>query len=170
MSLEFSVRLNVVSGFDAFFRAAREEPSVSTLYIAMLTSDTARNAVLEHIGTLSKLKIDFRWENPNDTALAILLWLVTLAAPEYSQLAANLVDRAPQCWYAKKLAQAIINPPPVASANAEVSESYAGFDINTRKSGEVIILMNLALQPEWGWYHGKTDTQPSKVDQRLLEV
>jgi hypothetical protein len=163
MSLEFSTRLNVVSGFDAFFRAARQDASVRTLYIAMLTSNTACNAVLEYIRNLSKLEIDPRWENPNDTALAILLWFVTLATPKYSQLAANLVDRAPQCWYAKKLARRIINPIPVASANAVLPESHAGFDITTRKSGEVIITMNLAFQQGWTWYHGKTDIQPSRV-------
>jgi len=83
----------------------------------MLTSGEAHEEVLGRIHGLSRLAVDRRYENPNDTALAVLLWLTMFAAPDYVQIVADVVDRAPQCWYAKKLANRILTPPPVASAN-----------------------------------------------------
>lgn len=99
-SHEFAARLNVVSSMPSFFAAANKEPAVMSLCDDMIKSGEVREEVLGHIHDLSQLEIDRRYENPNDTALAILLWLTRYTAPDYSLMAADLVDRAPQCWYA----------------------------------------------------------------------
>lgn len=121
-SPELAVRLNVVSSMRAFFDLAREEPAVIELYDHIGKSGEAHEEVLGVIHDLSQLEIDRHYENPHDTSLAILLWLISSAVPDYSQLSADLVDRAPQCWYAKKLARAILFPPPVATGDAWVGE------------------------------------------------
>lgn len=130
-SRELDHGLNVVSGFQAFFKSASREPSVRSLYSAMLVSGEVREAVLGQLHDLSALDIDRRYANPNDTAIAVLLWLTYFAAPEHQQVAADLVDRlAPQCWYAKKLARWVLAPPSATSGNTKGAPS--GFEyLNT---------------------------------------
>jgi hypothetical protein len=70
---EFAAKLNVASGFRSFFRAASEEPAVATLFKAVLESGETREEVFGRILDLSSLDVDIRYENPNDTALAVLL-------------------------------------------------------------------------------------------------
>jgi hypothetical protein len=144
-SPEFDVTLNVVSNMRAFFAAAAKEPAALTLYGTMRTSGEAREEVLGRIHDLSQLEVDRRYENPNDTALAILLWVTNFAAPEFVQMAADLVDRAPQCWYAKKLARRILVPPLVATGN---SWSPTGL-----LSGDVVISMNPLTKGFTRLYH-----------------
>lgn len=145
-SPEFDVTLNVVSSMRAFFAAAAKEPAALTLYDTMRTSGEAREDVLGRIHDLSQLEVDRRYENPNDTALAILLWVTNFAAPEFVQMAADLVDRAPQCWYAKKLARRILMPPPVATGNPWTPDTL-------HRSGDVVISMNPLTKEFTRLYH-----------------
>ena len=140
-SYEFAVKLNVVSSMRSFFAAAGEEAAVSALCKEMLESGEAREEVIGRIYDLCSLEIDRRYENPNDTALAIMLWLTIFAAPDYSQMAANLVDSAPQCWYAKKLARRILVPPPVSTGNSWVGSAMYGIGSTGSRSGDMLITM-----------------------------
>ena len=109
---EFDYRLNVVSGASALFRAASQEPSVKTLYRAMITSGEARERAFNRLAEYANLDIDLRFANPNDTAMAIILWLAFFADAQHAQVAAAIVDRAPKGWYSKKLARWILDPRP----------------------------------------------------------
>ena len=141
-SHEFAANLNAVSSMGAFFRASSREPAVVALYGRMLESEEVREEALGRIHDLSRLQVDPRYENPNDTPLAILLWLTYFAAPAYSGVAATMINRAPQCWYAKKLASRILMPPPLASGNAWVGERPSTLDIARSSSGDMIIIMS----------------------------
>jgi hypothetical protein len=145
-SHEFAARLSVVSGYDSFFRAAGKEPVVASLLKEMRGSGEVREEVLGYVHDLSQLEVDKRYENPNDTALAILLWLTDSTAPDYSLLAADLVDRTPQCWYAKKLARRILTPPKVAAGHVQVDESPSGPRFQGGSSEEAYIVLNLAAK------------------------
>lgn len=149
-SLQFDVRLNVTSGLRSFFRVAGQEPPVQKLLSAVLTSGEVREEVLGEIIDLVRVEIDRRYENPNDTALAVLLWLMEFASPEFAELAADLIDRAPQCWYAKKLARRILTPPRVASATPRVASATGGPPaqgpaIAGQLSGEFMMTLNYGL-------------------------
>lgn len=111
--------LNVVSSYRHFFKAVAQEPAARKLYSAMLALGEAREEVLGRLQDLAALEIDRRYEHPKDTALAVLLWLIYFSSPEYQLMAADIVDRAPQCWYAKKLARAILTPSPIASGTTD---------------------------------------------------
>lgn len=141
-SHEFAARLNVVSGMRAFFGAARAEPAVISIYRNMTESGEAREEVLGRLQDLAQLEINPRYENPNDTALAILLWLTESTAPAHSQMAAALVDRAPQCWYAKKLARRILFPPPVASGYRWAGELRSGPRSESMGTENALIIVN----------------------------
>jgi hypothetical protein len=143
-SHQFAARLNVVSSMPAFFTAASREPAVLSLYKDMGESGEAREEVLGQIQDLSQLEIDRRYENPNDTTLAVLLWLTEYAAHDFSPMAADLVDRAPQCWYAKKLARRILMPPKVGTGHFQVGEHPIGARFDSGGSGDTVITLNPA--------------------------
>lgn len=117
-SPQFAARINVVSGTKAFFRAVSKDPVVVELYQQSRDSGELREEVLGRIQDLAAEDIDRRYENPNDTPLAVLLWLTCRAAPESAQVAAQYTARAPQCWYARNLAQRIIALPTAESTNS----------------------------------------------------
>ena len=108
ISNEFSVKLNIASSTKGFFDAAKEEPVIISMSRTMKESVKAQEEVFNMIYDLSRLEVDERYENPNDVALAVLLWLTLHAVPDNAQAVAELVYRIPQCWYAKKLALEIL--------------------------------------------------------------
>ena len=110
-SIEFDAKVNVVSGTKAFFRAVSNDPVVLELHRQAQDSGELREEVLGRIYDLAVQGIDRRYENPNDTPLATLLWLTCRTAPDFVQAAAHYTARAPQCWYARNLAQRIIALP-----------------------------------------------------------
>ena len=121
-SVEFDVNLNVVSGTNAFFQAVAQEPAVLEECRELRQSGEVREDALGRIHELVKQETDPRFENPNDTPLAVLLWLTAFAAPDCTKRAAAQVDLAPRCWYAKKLAQRILNPPPSTTGDSRFGE------------------------------------------------
>lgn len=109
-SPEFDANLSVVSGMGAFFRAASKEPAVREAYHCLLESGVLREDVLDRLYDLAALEVDSRYENPNDTALAVLLWLTYFASPNDADIAVEYVGKAPQCWYAAKFAGQLSAP------------------------------------------------------------
>ena len=144
-SVEFDVNLNVVSGTNAFFRAVSQDPAVMEAYREMQQSGEVREEVIGRLYDLVKQETDPRFENPNDTSLAVLLWLTNFAAHEYAELTAAWVDLAPRCWYAKKLAQRILNPPPSATADSKFGKPPDGPMATGVTSGEIRFRLGLTL-------------------------
>ena len=116
-SPQFAARLNVVSSAKAFFREVAQDPVVLDLYRQVKDSGELQESTLDRIHDLAGQEIDRRYENPNDTPLAVLLWLTYHAAPDAGPVAAHYVARAPQCWYARKLARWLLEPRQVAAPN-----------------------------------------------------
>ena len=114
----FSADLSVVSGTNAFFRAMKQQPAVREAQRLLLESGEAREEALGYIYSLAAMETDPDFLNPNDKPLAALLWMTTLA-DYHAENAARWVDQAVGCWYAKELAQWILNPPPAPSRTAE---------------------------------------------------
>ncbi len=122
-SIDFDVRLNVVSSFSLFMRSVREEPAVAAMSQAMQSSEKALETVLEHVCELSRREIDTQYENPGDTALAVCLWLLSLVRPSYANIGALCVVGAPNCFYAWKVARLVLLPP---SASASAGDMMTG--------------------------------------------
>lgn len=154
-SHEFAAKLNVVSSTQSFFGAASKQPAVLELYRHMIRSGDVREEALGRIHDLSGLEVDRRYENPNDTSLAVLLWLTHFSAPDYVGIAADLVDRAPQCWYAKKLARRILVPPPINTGNTWVEEPPLTRESAGNWSGDVVVTVNPAFGNVLRYYHRK---------------
>ena len=163
-SSQLDASLNVVSGTNAFFKAADKEPAVREARRRLLQSGELHEDILNRIYELADLDVDPQYANPNDTALAVLLWLSYFTFPDYAHIAAGYVRRAPQCWYAKKLANRILNPPPSEGDNeSAASIAYADrlhWGLSHESSSESVthILMGLkfrvnsvinARAPQW---------------------
>ncbi len=159
-SLDFDVGLNVLSDFRSITKAAWTDPAVTTLFAAMEASGEVQESILGRIFDLSRLKVDLRYQNPNDTALAILLWLTLFAAPEHAGLAAEVVDLAPQCWWAKKLARRIIVRPPVASGHSRSGDGSPGYGDTGRTSDSQVMTAILAYDSANSWHHDVVLRQP----------
>lgn len=133
-SVEFDANVNVVSGLRAFFRAVDKEPSVNEARRFMTESGECREEVIGRICDLAMSDIDTRYENPHDTPLAVLLWLTYYAAPEFANLAAHYTEKAPNCWYASKIANSIVVPPPTENSNVRMVVSRDTGAIGTSSS------------------------------------
>ena len=119
-SVEFDVNLNVVSSSNAFFHALSGNSVVLEAYHLMRRSGDLCEEVLDRLSSLVAEDTDPHFENPNDTPLTVLLWLTVFAAPDSAEIAASWVDEVPRCWYAKKLARRILNPPRSTTANYQL--------------------------------------------------
>ena len=163
-SVEFDVRLNVVSGTNSYFRAAAQHPAVQEAYRKMFESGDVREEVLGLIYDLAGEPVDPQFENPNDTALAILLWLTNFTAPDVVESAATRVDQTPHCWYAKKLAQRILNPSPSLTANYPISPEPERLRKIGSSSGSTHSLITLTLAPPREFQSNRPQTKSSAAD------
>ena len=134
----------------------------------MVAFPEARRVVLEQIQSLALLEVDRRYQNPNDTALGVFLLLAMLIDSDYRQITAELVDRAPQCWYAKKLARRILDPPPIASHNVE--DPPRRLAIARTLSTDRMTPFDFSRQLGWYWSDRKASAQAVMTKDSLPEV
>ncbi len=156
-SVEFDVNLNVVSSTNAFFRAVAKEPTVLEALQQMREAGELREDVLGRIHDLAELEADPRYENPNDTALAVLLWLTYFAAGDFVPMAAAMVDRAPNCWYASKLAHRILSPPPAATGNYQFGETSLRPKATAVSYGNLKFTMSPFTERPLKFYEGNSE-------------
>ena len=129
-SLEFDVRLNVVSSYRLFLTAAQQEPAVKALYQAMQSSEEVTGEVFGRVCQLSTMEIDTRYGNSKDAALTVLLWLLWLTEKAYAEVAAHYVAGAGNCWYAWRMARTILFP-------ASVTANGSRLSLTAEKTGSV---------------------------------
>ena len=142
-SVEFDIKLNVVSGTNGFLRAVSYDTAVLEAYRLMRQSGELREDALGRIYDLVKQETDPSYENPNDTSLAVLLWLTAFASPEFATIAASWVDQAPRCWHAKRLAQRVLNPPPSMTGSYKLMSNPREPYISDTLSGDMRFTMSL---------------------------
>ena len=116
-SQELDISLNVVSDYASFFRAVSRESAIRVLVNAMLASGDAQEEAIGRLHDLARLDVDTRYQNPCDTALAILLWATYFTAPYHVYNAANAVHGSRMTWYSRKFAGHVMNPAPNSSGN-----------------------------------------------------
>ena len=156
-SQEFAISMNVASGVGTFFNNLSKDRNVSEVLKAMVESGEAREEILGRLQEMSQMETDRRYEHPKDTALAAFLWLTLFAAPDYSQIAADLVDRAPQCWYAKKLARKVLLP--AKSTTADFPESPP----RRYTSGDNVITINPVTRSTKRFYQQRAEVSADTV-------
>ena len=145
-SAEFDVRLNVVSSYRLFLKAARQEPAVVALYQAMQESEEVSGKVLGRICEFSTGDIDPQYANPRDTVLTVLLWLMSLTNRTYAEVAAQYVSGSRNCWYALKMAKAVLTSTRVATDSRGLNPEWetAG-TVSTAKADTFFFLNPFAI-------------------------
>ena len=128
-SPEFDAELNVVSGTGSFFQAVAGDSTVRALLEAMDETGFTPEQILGRIYELSMFDPDPRYENPYDTALAVLLWLTAYTDDQLANVGAHYVQLAPRCWYATRLANQVIAP-----SSSRSSEYRTPTDHNVARS------------------------------------
>lgn len=106
-SHELVVRLNIASDLKTFLKLAQQEEAVLWLG-KQLDIYENRLEILARIYELSRYKIDLRYENQWDTALAVFLWLLSNKDPIIAKIGAEVASQIPQCWWAAKLSRFIL--------------------------------------------------------------
>ena len=138
-SLEFDVRLNVVSSLSLFLKVARQEPAVIELYHELERNIEVSYVVFRHLRDLSNSPVDSQYENPRDTALAVLLWLLELTYPKFAHIAAWLVTNSANCWYAKKVSSEVLSSFASAVGGNGIGDSEQTDWLATSRSGGPIV-------------------------------
>jgi hypothetical protein len=100
----FSARINIASDLSGMLVAARSEKAVSVVW-SELNSKERGAELLRRVRDLSSQAVDFRYRNDWDDALAIYFWLLSLSNPEQTDIAAEQILRAPQCYWAAQMAR-----------------------------------------------------------------
>lgn len=89
----------------SFVRALNEVPAVRALAAEARGSEAVASKVLGRVLVLSRLKIDTRYENPNDVAMAAYLQVLLLTSRDLYAAAADAVGTAHNVWWAVQLSQ-----------------------------------------------------------------
>ena len=103
----FAARVNLSSDLKTFLRAAENEPAVRALFDEMASRDNMAN-ILSRVAEIAQSRVDPRYENPYDVALAIYVWAMSFIDLSFAKVAAQAVEQASNCWWSKQLATQIL--------------------------------------------------------------
>jgi hypothetical protein len=108
-SHEFSAEINVYSDLRSIEKGILSNQKVAALIkLCLENTINALEEIFERISNLTNMSIDPRYESPWDAALAAYL-IVLQSVDRYSALlAANIVSRAPQTWWAGKISNRLL--------------------------------------------------------------
>ncbi|MEA5452054.1 hypothetical protein VB780_26000 [Leptolyngbya sp. CCNP1308] len=108
-STQFSALVNLSSGRRTFEKICGRDLVVKSLLEKLLDSESVFGwQVLSRVATLSQQKNDCQYENPNDVALAVYIWALSLVKLELAETAAQFALSAPNCWWARIFALHIL--------------------------------------------------------------
>ena len=104
-SRAFAVEANLASGASDFIEAVSSNPAFVALSEEEKQNPYVSGVVLQRIQLLANLKVDYRYENPHDAALAAYAWLLFQNAPRLATIAAAILIEARQVWWARHAAR-----------------------------------------------------------------
>jgi hypothetical protein len=105
-SAEAGARLGLNSGFRTFLNAVNGEPAVRQLSEHVKRSARGADLVFSRLTRLAEEQIDPRYEHPRDAAMAAYLLILSIANEGLHRTAADVVLRASNTWWAKRVAEA----------------------------------------------------------------
>lgn len=137
-SHRFTALLNVASDLRTFLKIAKSENCVREL-LNKLDNTNSRYRLIERVNILVSEKIDHRYLNPNDTALAIYIWAMSQKNLNSSKVTAEISVDAPNCWWSDKISGLVLYNYITQSVNVgdNVSE-HPDISIQNNNSGENI--------------------------------
>ncbi len=156
-SAAFAIEANLASGASDFIEAVSSNPAFVALSEEAKQNPYVSGAVLQRIELLANLKVDYRYENPHDAALAAYAWLLFQNAPRLAPIAAAILIEARQVWWARHIAGYILE--------AEASFKSAS---NTRTASTIPVAVVTGIETD-SWVYELTGVQQSNILAGLLE-
>src|SRR5260370_47516 len=96
---QFAAEMNLASGSMTFYNSLRNHRVFSEL-TEQMKEPNVPEAVLRRLIELSNRTVQPQFENPFDVALTTYLTMLDLHSPELIRRAAEVVSKAPNCWWA----------------------------------------------------------------------
>jgi hypothetical protein len=118
-SEEFSINVNLASGFRTFVRAVYTEPVVKTLLAD--EGDDLAVIFMQRIDNLFETPFDAQYEHPCDAAIATCLLILWHKDSDIAYDIATNQKRFSNCWWARKMAEHILIWKPLTS-NGETKQ------------------------------------------------
>ena len=106
-SIETSISLNSASGVRAFLNLAQTLESIEVVLREIENSEKCL-VLLKRIVKFSNEVVDYRYENKWDVPLALYTWLLSIKNFSLGAIAAEIVIKIPNCWWASKISRNII--------------------------------------------------------------
>lgn len=173
-SLDFAARVNIASDLRTFLRVAGDQESVRTVANEIVSEEKQQRLLFEAL-RLSRMQVDFRYENPWDSALAVFLWLLSSKVPPLARVAAEAVVQARQCWWALRMAHGILRESLLRSTEVSEREHVVRFvrpvHSESTSVGERILWMSLLGSLRFPFdvlFHADIATEPLEEDPRIV--
>ena len=106
-SFDFSVRTQIASDLDQFWRIVELNPCVSSLLDRARQDMPTVIDIVVAMRHLRNLKFDPKYENPMDAAMTTYGWIISKARPRLSGLASDLLDSLDNSWWSSRLADSL---------------------------------------------------------------
>jgi len=106
-SIETSISLNTAGGVSAFLNLAQTLESIETVLREIENGEKCL-VLLKRIVRFYNEVVDYRYENKWDVPLALYTWLLSIKNFSLGVIAAEIVIKIPNCWWASRISRNII--------------------------------------------------------------
>ncbi len=138
-SHDLAADLNLALNLRNFFKIADEQASIKNLKLLINDSENI-NIILLRIKDLIEQKVDLRYENPYDTAVAVYTWALFSEHRQAGKIAAEYSTNLRQGWWAIKYARNILNEGRHSISTGQVDvKPDAPATIEVDEAGEILI-------------------------------
>jgi len=172
---DFAARLAIASDLRMFLRIASKQTSVRSV-LAQMDSEENRRRILKQVLQLLRLDVDYRYENPWDTAIAVLLWILARRTPQLGVLAAQAALEAPQCWWVPRIVEDMLRDSVAANPTRDLRRpegiftQFASCDAEATYFRRFLawrMLVNADMQP-YASFSVKSVTHSQPLEQKSL--
>ena len=118
-STNFSVKANLASGEESFYRNLGKDTLVDELFKMARPRQAAYEIMLKGL-ELTREEIDLRYANSYDTPYCVYMWVLQHNHTDLAAILAEEVLRAKNCWWAPKKAQEILDKQTTHAENYEL--------------------------------------------------
>ncbi len=138
-SHDLAADLNLALNLSNFFKIADEQESIRNLKLLINDLDNI-NIILLRINDLIEEKVDLRYENPYDTAVAVYTWALFSEHKQAGKIAAEYATNLRQGWWAIKYARNILNEARHSISTGQVDvKPDAPATIEVDEAGEILV-------------------------------
>lgn len=121
----FAARLNLASGSRLAFWTLDADPALNRLEEELAEDPQKALIVLGRVEQLVRINVDHRYENPHDAALSAYCWVLAKSNRGLGRVAAHLLGSSRQTWWARKVADAVLENFPASTKDTETKTAPA---------------------------------------------